>query len=229
MMSLFGKFGKSSRHDPLSASQRGIMKDTAEGLRSLDDKLFNTIIDLLEVFTKRASNDENFLIDVVNHSNNIVINSKKEIDSIASSVLDNMASKKFLESATSSSILWFSFIRVLNNIEYIFNYDQCMELRDCSDDTLALISASLPLVKQNLLGAIFSCIETVGTINSKEYTFHILSRMVSTVVMKSILPITQNADKSHQTDDAFQFINTHTSAEVFANIACNHRELFPFG
>ena len=106
-------------------------------LRGMDEKLFNTCVDLLEVFAKKLSVETaSFASDLmaVNHAS-------REVDSVVSSILGGMASKRFLE-ANPSAILWVSLLKVLESIPALFTAEQCGDLRDASEDGLALLGTA---------------------------------------------------------------------------------------
>jgi hypothetical protein len=67
-----------------------------------------------------------------------------------------ISSKKFLES-NNANVLWFSLIKILNSCENIFTMEQYENLRNCTDDELALISSNLTLLQQHLLGENIVC------------------------------------------------------------------------
>ena len=106
---------------------------TPGNLRGMDEKLFNTCVDLLEVFAKKASAEVSFAGDLV-----AVNHASREVDSVVASVLGGMASKRFLES-NPSAVLWVSLLKVLESIPALFSAEQCGELRDGSEDGMALL------------------------------------------------------------------------------------------
>jgi hypothetical protein len=121
--------------------------------RGMDEKLFNTCVDLLEVFTKKASAEQSFVSELV-----AVNHSSREVDSVVSSILGGMASKRFLES-NSGPVLWVSLMQVLDSIPALFSAEQCGELRDGSEDTLSLLGndAADSFIVQTQLSVVLSC------------------------------------------------------------------------
>jgi hypothetical protein len=91
---------------------------------SMDEKRFSAIVELLEVLVKKSSFDS-VIGDVADTTG-------REVDSVYNSIINGMASKRFLESSN-SAILWPSLIRVLNSTSPIFSNFQCNDLRDASE------------------------------------------------------------------------------------------------
>jgi hypothetical protein len=90
----------------------------------MDEKTLSCVIDLLEVLVKKSTFDS-----VVS---GIVDASGKEVESVYSSVINGMASKRFLESS-SSATLWTAMIQVLNTSAPILSDSQCNDLRSASE------------------------------------------------------------------------------------------------
>ena len=60
-------------------------------------------------------------------------------------------SKKIFEQSN-ANVLWFSLIKILDLCKSIFSPDQFENLKNCSEDELALISSNLTLLQQHFLG-----------------------------------------------------------------------------
>ena len=137
MKSIISSFTGASRNRNSASESKSDTNsgNTGKGsnLRGMDEKLFNTCVDLLEVFTKKASSESSFVSELV-----AVNHTSREVESVVSSILGGMASKRFLES-NSSTTLWVSLLTVLDSIPALFSAEQCAELRDGSEDSLLLL------------------------------------------------------------------------------------------
>lgn len=147
MKSIISSFTGASRNRNSSSEAKNDYKDgnsssgntgKSSNLRGMDEKLFNTCVDLLEVFTKKASSEPSFASDLV-----AVSHTSHEVESVVSSILGGMASKRFLES-NSSTTLWVSLLTVLDSIPALFSAEHCGELRDGSEHNLLLLGRKHP-------------------------------------------------------------------------------------
>ena len=132
--------------------------------RVFDEKLFTTCSDLVEIFTKKAISETQFATEVINATNTGLMSStNREVENVSSSLLSNMASRRYLE-GTSTVVLWYALLRVVDTCQAVFSHEQCGELRDASvEDDLSLIVSGLSSYQQHFLGMVFTAIETITT------------------------------------------------------------------
>ena len=162
LMSNFSGTGRNRGSDLKNDGNHG-----SNATRVFDEKLFNNCSDLLEIFTKKATSETQFATEVINATNGGVISStNREVENVSSSLLSNMASRRYLE-GTSSVVLWYALLRVMDTCQSVFSVEQCGELRDASvEDDLSLVVSSLSLYQQHFLGMVFTAIETITTTNN---------------------------------------------------------------
>ena len=134
--------------------------------RVVDEKLFTSCSDLLEIFTKKATSEPQFAAEVINATNGGGMSTNREVENVSSSLLSNMASRRYLE-GTSSVVLWYALLRVMDTCQAVFSLEQCGELRDASvEDDLSLVVSGLTVYQQHFLGMVFTAIETIATNNN---------------------------------------------------------------
>jgi len=164
MKSMMSNFSGTGRNRGLD-----LKNDTNNGgnaSRVFDEKLFTTCSDLLEIFTKKAASETQFATEVITATNSGLMSStNREVENVSSSLLSNMASRRYLE-GTSSVVLWYALLRVIDTCQAVFSLEQCGELRDGSDDDLSLVVSGLTVYQQHFLGMVFTAIETITTTNN---------------------------------------------------------------
>ena len=162
MKSLMSNFSGTGRNR--GSDLKNDANNVGNATRVFDEKLFTTCSDLLEIFTKKATSETQFATEVINATNGGVMSStNREVENVSSSLLSNMASRRYLE-GTSSVVLWYALLRVMDTCQAVFSPEQCVDLRDASvEDDLSLVVSGLSLYQQHLVGMVFTAIETITT------------------------------------------------------------------